>query len=58
MPGSAGYTTQEAPVGQEAGEASPRSGGWGETWAGEFIVVSVERNRGFRGSRLRIGYFE
>lgn len=39
MPGSAGYTTQEAPVGQEAGEASPRSGGWAETWAGEFIVV-------------------
>lgn len=58
MPGSVGYTMQEAPVGQEAAEVSPRSGGWGETWAREFIVVPMERNRICRASRLRIGYFE
>lgn len=58
MPGSAGYTRQEAAVGQEGGEASPRSGGWGGTWAREFIVVSVESNRGCRRSRLRVFCFE
>lgn len=42
MSGKAGYMTEEASVSQEAGVREVVEG---ETWATDFPVVSVERNR-------------